>query len=364
MKEQISNEQLSIINENTLKMMEASGGFEITPCEGILDFEDKNRFTKLELGSAQKMHISALSQQIPSVLATGAMAQAYTVKFPKGLPHTLTSLRQGGFGSMIRENGKFVGSASFYTMSAQAAIMGAFTAMSVASGQYFLAQINSEMKLMKLKLDEILEFLYGDKKAELMSEMSFIRYAYENYASIMSHDEQRIATIISIQEARKVAMKDIEFYIYDLETTASRKVKDYAELDSRIIKSFQIKESLELSQQLYVMSSMMEVYFAQNQNPEYICAIERDMLAYIDKCDKRMLGSFSILKGHIVSYKAKPMEKIDKSIDEKNVSKLIDSLNNGEESAMRAAVRSALHSTTEKTEYYLNSDGNIYVKAS
>lgn len=145
---------------------------------------------------------------------------------------------------MIRENGKFVGSASFYTMSAQAALMGVFTAMSVASGQYFLSQINNEMWMMNMKLDEILEFLYGDKKTEL----SFIRYAYENYVSIMSHEQQRIATITSLQEAKKVAMKDIEFYINDLETTVSYKTKDYADLESRTEKTFLIKESLELSQ--------------------------------------------------------------------------------------------------------------------
>ena len=173
------NEQLTMMDEKSLQMMESNGGFEIAPCEGLFDFEDKIRFTKLELGSAQKMHISALVQQVPAAMSAGAMAQAYTVKFPQGLPHTLTALNQGGVGSMIRENGKFVGSASFYAMSIQAAIMGAFTAMSVASGQYFLAEINSKMKMMNLKLDEILEFLYGDKKAELMAEMSFIRYAYD-----------------------------------------------------------------------------------------------------------------------------------------------------------------------------------------
>ena len=99
---------------------------------------------------------------------------------------------------MIRENGKFVGTASFYSLSSQAMILGAFTAMSVASGQYFLKKINSEMRMMKMRLDEILEFLYGDKKAELISEMSFIRYAYQNYSSIMAHDLQRIATIGSL----------------------------------------------------------------------------------------------------------------------------------------------------------------------
>ena len=61
-----------------------------------------------------------------------------------------------------------------------------------------------------------------------MAEMSFIKYAYENYSSIMSHEEQRIATITSLQEAKKVAMKDIEFCINDLEMTVSHKTKDYA----------------------------------------------------------------------------------------------------------------------------------------
>ena len=240
--------------------------------------------------------------------------------------------------------------------------MGVFTAMSVASGQYFLSQINNEMRMMNMKLDEILEFLYGDKKAELMAEMSFIRYAYENYASIMSHEQQRIATITSLQEAKKVAMKDIEFYINDLETTISYKTKDYAELESRTEKTFLIKESLELSQQLFVMSSIMEVYFAQNQDSEYLKSIEKDMLAYIDKCDKRMFGSFSTLKGMINGYKPRPMEKIDKSTCEKQVANLVDSLNSGEESEMRKVVRSVLRVSTKSAEYYLCNKGEVYIK--
>lgn len=73
------------------------------------------------------------------------------------------------------------------------------------------------------------------------------------------------------------------------------------------------------------------------------------MLAYIDKCDKRMLGSFSTLKGIISGYKARALEKIDKSTCEKQVGNLLDSLNGGEESDMRKAVRSALHALTKKS---------------
>lgn len=362
MSEDMNIESLALEDNTVLQMLETSGNFEIMSCDNLINFEDSNKYEKLKLNSAQKMHISAFAQNALPAVATGTIANAYRVEFPKGLPHTLTALNQGGVGSMIKENGKFVGSASFYSLSMQAAVLGTFTAMSVASGQYFLAQINSEMRMMNMKLDEILEFLYGDKKAELMAEMSFIKYAYENYSSIMFHEEQRIATLSSLQEAKKVAMKDIEFYINDLDTIVSSKTKDYAELESRTEKAFQIKECLELSQQLFVMSSMMEVYFAQNQDTEYLHSIEKDMLAYIDKCDKRMLGSFSALKGIISGYKTKPMEKIDKAVCEKRVGNLVDSLNSGEESEMRKVVRSTLHASTKKEEYYLNNAGEVYIK--
>ena len=349
--------------EQSLQMMETQGAFEIVPCEGVMDFEDKNRFTKLKLNAAQKSHVSAMLQQMPSAMSAAALSQAYIAKFPEGLPHTLTALRQGGFGSMIRgESGRFVGSASFYSMSASAAIIGAFSAMSIASGQYYLAQINDEMRMMNIKIDEILEFLYGDKKAELMSEMSFVRYAYHNYGSIMTHEQQRLATITNLQEAKKVAMKDIEFYIGDLMHAVSRETKDFADLRSRVDKAFRIKRSLELSQQLYVMSCMMEMYFAQNQDEEYLSDVEREMLAYIDKCDRRVLGAFSELKGRIDHYKPKPMEKVDKSESEQRVGVLIEDLNSGEETAMRKAIRATMHAATQRAEYYMSSDGNVYVK--
>ena len=350
--------------QEAFETLRKESDFMISPCEGALDWGDKSRFTKMEIGTQQAAQISALMQQMPGMLASGAMANAYTVKFPQGLPHTLTALKQGGFSAMIRgESGKFIGTASFYPMATEAALMAAFTAMSVASGQYFLAKINNEMRLMNLKLDEILEFLYGDKKAELMSEMSFIQYAYQNYASIMDHDVQRQATVVSLQQAKKVAMKDIEFYISDLDAVVSRPARNFEELEQNTEKALRIRESLALSQQLFVMSSVMEVYYAQNLDSGYLNALERDMLAYIDKCDKRTLASFSRLDGRVNDYKAKPIEKIDKSHAEKEIRQVVDALNSGEESAMRKTLRTALHAADKPMEFYLVEGGDVYRKA-
>ena len=180
---------------------------------------------------------------------------------------------------------------------------------------------------MRMNLDKILEFLYGDKKAELMAEISFVKYAYQNYNSIMSHEAQRTATIASIQKAKKVAMKDIEFYMNDLDSAA--KTKDNSELISTVNKAFQIKESLELSMQLYVFSNLLELYYSQNADSSYIKYVEADVSSYIDKCEKRMLSSFSVLDAFVRDYKGNLLKKIDTSEIEKEVGGLLDRLNNG-----------------------------------
>ena len=196
-----------------------------------------------------------------------------------------------------------------------------------------------------------------------MSEVSFVKYAYQNYGSIMEHEPQRIATISSLQAAKKVAMKDVEFYMSDLDATVNDEAKKYTDFDAIAKKAFQIKESLELSMQLYIMSSMMGVYYSQNQDDSYIQYLETDMTAYIEKCEKRMLGSFSVLNRRIVDYKGKPMEKIDKSSHMEKIEKLIDTLSSSEESSTRKSLRHALHEATSKAEYYITPDGSMYAKA-
>lgn len=352
------------LKKQAFEALKESSDFIFAPCEKQMDFSDKTRFAKLECGPEQKMYLSGLVQQMPTLVASGSLAQAYTVKFPQGLPHTLSTLRQGRFGSMIHgADGKFVGTASFYPMQAQAVLLGAFSAMAIASGQYFLTEIRSELNMMNLKLDKILEFLYGDKKAELMAEISFARYAYQNYSAIMACEAQRNATITSLQQSKKVAMKDIEFYMNDLHSAVNAEGKNYENLEALSENALQIKESLDLSIQLYVMSSLLEVYYAQNYAEEYINYLESEMLIYMDKCEKRILSSFSVLKRRLDEYKSKPLEKVDKSIYTAKIAELIAPLNSGEESTLRKSVRSALHASSRNLEYYLSEDGSLYCQA-
>lgn len=141
--------------------------------------------------------------------------------------------------------------------------------------------------------------------------------------------------MISLQESKKVAMKDIEFYISDLDSTANSGAKSHSEFESLAEKSFQIKESLGLSMQLFIMSGMMETYYAQNQDASYLKYLESDMTTYLDKCEKRMLSSFSVLGRRMVDFKVVPFEKGEKSANAEKIAELVDLLNSGEESSMR-----------------------------
>lgn len=331
-------------------------GFDIKACD---DISTQKNLTKLEISSAQKIHTSALFQQIPSMIASNTLANAYVMHLPEGIsPTNLMHFANGGVGNSYFGEKGIAGQAPLYSLQSQAIIMGAFTAMSIASGQYFLSEINSNLTAINQKADKILEFLYGDKKAELMSEVSFVNFAYQNYNSIMTNDTQRTATIVNIQEARKVAMKDMEFYISDLD--ALSKTKDISDLDSFVNEAFRIKECLQLAIQLYSMSNILEVYYSQNMDDTYLKYVEKDILTYIDKCEKRMLSDFSAIQMRVANYKSSPLRKIDKSEYEKQVNDIVDLLGNGEELIKRKPLQSVLQSYQKEAVYYLDKDGDVY----
>lgn len=339
----------------------------ITPCNTPIDISPANGFVKLNMKPEQRIQVGALLQQLPSVAAASTMPKLYTVTFPDGITGELMRLKNTGLTgyttSIMGDNGKIKATAALNPVvdQTQALAMGCFSAMAIASSQYFLKEINEQMKIMKMGIDKILEFLYGEKKAELMAEISFVRYAYENYISIMAHDEQRTAMIGSLHEARKVAMKDIEFYINDLDSTVHG--KNEKDISGMAEKAFQLKESLEFSMQLYGMSSLLEVYYAQNYDANYLEYVEKDISAYIDKCEKRMLGSFSSLRTLVDNTKEIPLfKKIAKVDFLKRIDGLVESLGRGEESDMRKKLRTGLNAATQKADYYMTGDGVIYLK--
>lgn len=343
-------------NEQWLKTVD---GFDIKPCEFKPDLDDKTKFIKLENGSAVKMQISAFMQQMPALAAVAASGDLYVATFPQGVPHVLGQLKDGrGYFGGIQDpqTGKFVGQAAFNPVGGYAAVAAAFTVMSIATSQYYLTEINGKLNKIGQGVDKILDFLYGEKRAELMSEVMFAKYAYENYISIMAHADQRTATISGLQGTKKIAMKDLEFYIADLDGLSANIGKDIPETAERALR---LKDSLDLSAQLYVMSGLMEAYYSQNTDEDYISYVEQEMTSYLDKSEKHILKDFAQIANPVLNYKGKGLNAETK----KRIEQTMSELSEGGENNLRKSLKEALHSPEKSAEYYIKTNGNIYMRA-
>ena len=347
------------MNDTTTKARKAD--YEITACDTPIDFDDKSRYKKVD---ADDPTMAAFFHSIPTMLAADTMAKAYLVKFPEGLPHTLLKLNRGGYSSTIVDaNGNFLDTASLYELTNMRQLYSAFSLMSFVTCQYFLTQIFDQLSVIRGVVDDVMEFLYGDKRAELISELNFVNYASSVYSSVMTSDPQRIATITNLQQAKQVAIKDIEFYINDLEKKAKGSIKDYAAFTNIAEKAIEIKKCLEAAMQLYVSSTILEAYYANNWDAAYVAYVENDVSFFLSKCDKRMLQYFTALEQRCKSLKSPLLGKDVKVSLEKELSKIVTDLADPQKSELLQKTHEALHLPQEKTEFYVTKDGNVYQTA-
>lgn len=359
-------DNLPIKNDLTFAALEKLGAFEITEYTENIDLSDERRYKKLDMNSVDKSAWNMLISQLPGFTSAMTLSHCYRAVFPAGLPHTLIKLKQSGYGGMVKGfEGKFAGAASLYPLQAQAALTSIFSVMSVAVGQHYLTEISGELKLINMKMDKILDFLYGDKKAELIAEIDFLRYAYNNYISVMANEPQRLATITNLQCTKKVAMKNIEFYISDLEATEQAEAKNYDSFTEIANKVFQIKESLDMAVQLLVMGSLMEVYYSQNYDSKYLKSVKDETLWFIERYNTRLISTLNRLNGRNDGY-SKPnalnkLIKIDTAPLGARIAELIGMINIGEGSPLRKLVTASIDNISSATEYYIDSNYSVYM---
>ena len=338
-------------------------GFEIASCD--LNTIVPGAYMNLNVSKIQKSQIGLLQSQLPTIAETEIMANAYIVKFPEGLPHTMMQLKQGGVSTtLVNDNHKIAGTASLFEIGPAAAIASCFSVMSFATGQYYLQNLHNDLNMMNQKIDKILGFLYGEKSAELLAEISFVNDAYSNYDMIIQHEIQKLATLTNLQVSKKIAMKDIEFYINDLENTVQTSTKNYQEFESVVTDALKIKDSLELATQLYAMSTVLEVYYSENFDQKYIDFVKDSIDSYITKCDNRILAEFSRLNGRNSEFKSNLLKKLDTSSLENTLTSVTSSYASIKDSKDRKSIVSILDSINKPVEYLITSDGSVAFKES
>ena len=338
---------------NDLNKMLESLNFSIKPTDES-ELIDSNEYKKLNISDSQKSQMSMFTGELPNLLASDILEKAYVVRFPDGLDHALAPLKNGGYmGAWRQASGQFGGIASLESLATVSNVMNAMSVLSVATGQYYLSNINDRLDKVNLQLDKILEFLYGDKRAELISEINFAQQIYKNYSSIMNHEEQRISTLIGLQSSRKVAVQDIEFYLSDLNQKAVRakSVDDY----NHIIK---IKDCLDMSLQLYIISNILEIYVSQNLDKDYITSTTNTMITYIDACERQMLNKYSELNGKLAGLKPGLFKKDDSNGLKNELNRIVRSIN----TESNSPIKQQLKSINQFNEYAITPKGDVYAR--
>lgn len=330
---------------------------------------DITNLTKLTLSQSDKVKVASVFRQFLNDIP-GDGQKYYTVTFPEGLPNTLSTMKHGGLSTTIRDpnSGKILGQASLNDVTTAVQMANVISLMAAATNQYYLEEIDEKLEIISQKIDRILEFLYGDKKAELLSEISFSRYAYENYSSICKHDEQVIATINSLHDGKKVAIKDIEFYIADVNSIASTDYKSGAELEKNAERALQICKSIDMSIQLYTMNCLLEVYYSGNTDPAYITYLEDDIAAYVEKCDKRILQDLSKLEAKMENSGKSAIKLPGKNHSYgrylKEMRSIMNELQNQKIGEKQKELIAALDATVRAPKYVLSDSGDVYIETS
>lgn len=346
------------MSDNNTNLETLIKDLEVTPCDNI----DQYGFKKLDLTSDQKSKVSMLVSQIPQLTAADTLSNAYRVKFPEGVTGTLMKYKNGGFGSPIQGEKGVVGHASFFELESYSSVLTAFSVISIVTGQYFLNDISNKFQIINLKMDQIIEFLYGEKRAELIAEISFVKETCMNFNSIMKFGEQRVATIASLQASRKVAMRDIEFYLSDLNAKVSIKNSSYKDFTKNSNDTFSIKNCLELALQLYAISNIMEILISQNTEHDYLTNVKCTTLQYINKCEKRMLSDFANLLGQNNRFKDSKKLKVDTDTLGRRFMEVVDNLDDGDKSELSTAINSAMDAMSKPAEYCITKSGELYMK--
>jgi len=336
------------ITGDQLSELQQQGEFQIVPFTEPLPPSGNPAHEKVDLPVREKTQFRSLLSKLP--------AGARKFVFPNGVHHSLAALKQNSVAMLRTADGALE--------KAKAIMLSGLATVSAVCGHFFLAEINKEMQLFGEKIDRISEFLYGDKKAELLAELTFARYASENYTSIMKFSEQRIATIASLQEAKKVAMKDIEFYLTDLNALSEEKTKNASELSDLVDRAGRIHDCITLSSQLFTMSSLLEAFYSQNTDSSYLFYVEESNAEYLNRCDKSAYSAWSTILYRAKEAVAKAPAKSPLKVPEflKTISDRMDSLSLDRTSEARKRFHAILEDMTRQTELVFDENGDAYIK--
>lgn len=235
--------------------------------------------------------VDAVLQQLPVLLNKATYGgDVYKVIYDKGLGVLQKSAQYPGMllGNVVEPtaNNRIKDVARLQELAVGPQIVGGiFTAMSMVTGQYFMAQVNNNLRKIEESIESVRKFLEDDKRSKLQSEEEFLKMTQKTMQFILQNELQKQSTITSIQKIRIDSLAGINFYkmqINDLKDLSAK--KDKAEEVIKNIQEicFMISEYW-YSLYLYCYASYLEPIVAENYDTDYLNMVKQDM---DEKCEQ------------------------------------------------------------------------------
>ena len=317
------------------------------------NYSDGRRYAKLDDNAASQ--ISSVLQFMTSSAAGNALSGAYRVEFPKGLSGVLVP-HNGGSLAIMRDpvTKEFLAQGTLFSLSELGAMYSVFSALSMATGQYFMRQINENLRELQTKLDQVLDFLYNDKACELYAQAKMVFSIYRNCASIMHCTEQRIAALQTVQQAKIFAERNIQFYYRDMNKLASKR-----ESMDKLINDL---NNYTQAVSIYGVCAVMEIVLSQNYDEDFLKYIEDDLKRHVEKHHEEV----GQLKGIISTYpKSAAVPLISQPKPDPRQKELLQIIEDllGKDSPVKGyteIISQMRADYTNKSEYHITAEGAVY----
>lgn len=153
---------------------------------------------KREIGSA-----NMLLGQLPTLAGAKELSTAYKVVFPAGVTGKLMTLKNGANAglattSIIGESGKITGQAGLQSLSNLASPLAVFSALSMITGQYFMAEINKSIKALSENIEEVQKQIDTSEESVVFSASIFLQEIKNDWTLILESEDFKVSVISNI----------------------------------------------------------------------------------------------------------------------------------------------------------------------
>lgn len=248
-----------------------------------VDFEEDEKYVKVPENIAGRL--DEFLQPLPGLVSNAVLADGtYKVYFDKGLGALQKSKQHPGFylGNVVNpETNNGIRDVALLQRASNLpnVVNGVFSLASLATGQYFMAQINSSLGDMEEAISGIQGFMEDSKRSELQAAEEFLNHIKNNYSAIMEYDNQRVSEIANVQQIKKDAMGWIIFYRGQADKL--RKGTNKKDKHEAVVKKTK-EVAKHLSEYwyalyLYCYATTIEIALTQNSNASYLDNVSNEI---------------------------------------------------------------------------------------